>query len=117
MLKASLFLVLCLSMVCNAWYPASGTCAFNLNYKGDYNLAIKHFCPGCNSAQDAINFSVVVKRLTIFYILKILILIAQFYLQRNQYCLANGCARAGTNTVFIADILNFPNLAYLGATG
>lgn len=66
MLKASLFLVLCLSMACNAWYPANGICAFNMNYKGDYNLAIKHFCSECTTAQAAIQFSVDVKSLIFF---------------------------------------------------
>ena len=55
-------------MVCNAWDPAAnGRCVFDLNVSDDYLLGIKHFCPECNSAQDAINFSVAVKKLTICY--------------------------------------------------
>ena len=117
MFKASLFLVLCLSMTCNAWYPANGICAFNMNYNSDYNLAIKHFCPGCTTEQAAIQFSVDVKSLIICHFLKTYPRSIYFSLQRNNHCRINGCLTSGINTVFVANILTFPNWAYVDSWG
>ena len=49
-------------MVCNAWYPnGAGNCVFDPANWQDVNLDRKHFCAGCATEADAINFSVAVK--------------------------------------------------------
>ena len=65
------------------------------------NLKMKHFCVGCATEQDFINYSVQVSEEIANYLH--MSLKYNFYLQRNQHCMANGCTKSGTNTVFKAD--------------